>query len=397
MVLLKKDIWFKMEKLIDNYIERYQSEFTKWREELHQFPELSWHENKTSAYIKEKLDAWGLKYKSVGTGLFGDIHFSKTGKHIGYRADIDALPLQDLKNVDYKSKNNGACHSCGHDFHTASLLATIQVLLELKHELKGSFRFIFQAAEEVLPGGSLEMIKAGALEKLDCLLAMHAEPSLELGEVSISPDWVTTETVNYYISVHGEGGHSARPYETIDPIFVSSQLISNIYTRIDRYKKYNEFFVFTVTRIHSGDRLNVIPDLCELGASLRLTNSKNKKEIMLFIDSAIKDIAESNGANAEIKHEFGNPAVVNNENLAKEIKSLLEKKKLFKAIHSDVKTMGSEDFSNYQEHLATCYIRFGVSNKNLKYGLHNALFDIDKGSVPLACKMFTNIVSAFLE
>ena len=386
-----------MEKKINELINQYHDEFVKWREQLHQIPELSWKEKKTSEFIKMKLDNWGVSYQSVGTSVYGDLIFTKGGKYIGYRADIDGLPIEDLKRVPYKSKNKGASHSCGHDFHTATLLATIKILSETKEKLKGKFRFIFQAAEEVLPGGSNEIIKAGVVKPLDCLLAMHAETSIPIGEISISHDWVTTEIVNFYIKIHGKGGHSARPYESVDPIFVSAQIISSIYARIDRYKKYNDFFVFSFTKINSGDRLNVIPDRCELGASLRITNSENKREIISFINTSITEVAESFKANTEIILEYGNPPVVNNKKLATEIQTILEKKKIFKKIHNDVRTMGSEDFSNYQNHVDTCYIRFGIANKNLDHGLHTSHFDIDKESVPLACNMFSNIISSLLK
>ncbi|MCB0280788.1 MAG: amidohydrolase, partial [Calditrichaeota bacterium] len=360
-----------MQAEIRQLIEKNKRVFTAYREYFHQHPELSWQETETIAYIKAKLNEWGLNYtEAAGTGLFGDIVFSSDGPTLAYRADIDALPIDDGKDVPYKSQNPGVCHSCGHDFHTATLLSTIQLITELKPKLKGTFRFIFQPAEEVTPGGALSMIEAGCLNGVDHIIAMHSEPNLPIGEIGVVRGWVTTQSVTYKIKIHGKGGHSARPYQAIDPIFVATSIIQNIYAATERRNSFYDFFVFSMCKIHSGTKANVIPDDCEMEGSLRLTNPDKMQEVTAFIDQIINDQAKLMGAKVEIEKIVGDPPVVNDKDFADQVAKILEPVFGFEKIHDDTRTMGGEDFSNYQRHVPGCYIRFGIANDKLNYSLH---------------------------
>ena len=387
-----------MLKQIQDLIHQHSDTFNSYREYFHQHPELSWQETETIAYIKAKLDDWGLSYtECAGTGLYGDIVFSNDGPVIAYRADIDALPIIDTKDVPYKSQNEGVCHACGHDFHTATLLSTIQVILELKPKLKGTFRFIFQPAEEVTPGGAIKMIEEGCLEGVNHIVAMHSEPNLPVGEIGIVRGWVTTQSVTYKIKITGKGGHSARPYQAIDPIYIASSIIQNIYAATERKNSFFDFFVFSMCKIQAGSKANVIPDECEMEGSLRLTKPQMMDEVTQFIDRIINDQTELMGAIVSIEHIVGDPPVVNDKDFSDRVANSLEPVYTASAIHDDTRTMGGEDFSNFQKYVPGCYIRFGIANENLNHSLHSSNFDIDKAAVPQAVRMFTTLICDYLK
>jgi amidohydrolase len=377
---------------ISQKIDKKADAFRSYREYFHQNPELSWEEYKTSAFIKEKLDEWGISYKSVGgTGIVCELGNSLP--IIAYRADLDALPIQDEKKCDYSSKNENVCHACGHDFHTATALSTIETLKDFQDEIKGTIRFIFEPAEEVTPGGAEKLIKENVLKNVDRIYAMHAEPALEFGKIGIVRGWVTTQSVTYKISIKGRGGHSARPFNATDPIFFGTAMTQQLYAALDRMNRYDKFFVFTMTTFHSGTKANVIPDEAVLEASLRLTVPEKLEEIKGFIDQFIYDQAKIYGIEVKIEHIIGDPPVVNDINLANRAEKILTP--LFKQenIFENTKTMGGEDFSNYLQVIPGLYIRFGISEDlENQFGLHNPRFDIHKDSVVLATKMFSHLL-----
>ena len=388
-----------MLKQIQVFIQENKDEFIEFREYLHAHPEVSWEEFETSNYIKSKLSEWDLEYTEMaGTGVVVDLVGNPNGKVIAYRGDIDALPMQDEKNCSYSSENDGVCHSCGHDFHTATVLATIKTLLPLKDKLNGTIRFIFQPAEEVTPGGARKMVKEGVLDGVSNIVAMHSEPSLPLGQIGVVRGWVTTQSVTYKITLKGKGGHSARPYACKDPIYAGTLITQHLYSALERKNRYDEFFVFSMTTFHSGTKANIIPDEAILEGSLRLTNPEKLIEITEYIDNIIKMHAELLDIDLTIDHVIGDPPVVNDTAMANDVHQILTSVFGDNNIFENTRTMGGEDFSNYQRLIPGCYIRFGVgAGKPSEFSLHSPKFDIESKAVLKSTEMFSWLLLELLK
>ena len=386
-------------KHIQTYIKQHEDEFIQIREYLHAHPEVSWQEYETSKYIKQKLDEWGVPYTEMaGTGVVADLVGNPDGKRVAYRGDIDALPMEDEKKCEYKSQNSGVCHSCGHDFHTATVLATLKTLLPIKDALNGTIRFIFQPAEEVTPGGARKMVSEGVLKGISEIVAMHSEPALPLGDIGVVRGWVTTQSVTYKIHLKGKGGHSARPYIAKDPIFAGTLITQQLYAALERKNRYDQFFVFSMTTFHSGTVANIIPDEAILQGSLRLTDPHRLDEIKSYIDDVIRSQCKLLEIDVEIEHIIGDPPVINDTELAERVHTHLVPIFGEPHIFKDTRTMGGEDFSNYQKHIPGCYIRFGIGQgQPSEYSLHSPKFDIDKGCVPKATEMFSWLLIQLLN
>lgn len=349
---------------------------------MHQHPELSWEERETTNYICSLLDHLGLSYQRLDkTGLYVDFMVDPKKPIIIYRADIDALPIEEISDKDYKSKKKGIAHACGHDFHSTVAIALVKVLAKFKEQLKQNIRVLFQPAEEVVPSGAQSLVDSHVLNNVDYILAIHSEPNLEAGKISIVDGWVTTQYLNYYITLKGETGHVAHPYRSNDVIFTASQIITQLYAQLNRKNRYDEFFTMTFSMINSAKKINVIPDHLTLNGSLRISKKEKTEEIKTYIDNSIKTLAALNNVEVEINHVYGPPPVVNDPNLANKMRKIAKRVYKNDEISSQIRTMGSEDFSFYLERCKGCYFRVGVSNNTINHSLHSSRFDIDESII----------------
>jgi len=356
------------------------------RRHLHKNPELSFNEYKTSAYIKSVLSGWDIPFTEdiADTGIVvllkGNNPSSKT---IALRADFDALPIVEENEVDYCSVNNGVMHACGHDAHTASLLGVINILNTLKTEWEGSIKFIFQPAEEMLPGGAQQMIKEGVLDnpKVEKMLGQHVFPDLEVGKVGFRPGIYMASTDELHITIKGKGGHAALSEKYNSPLLAAAKLI----TALDEFSKKEKDrpCVLAIGFIEGLGSTNVIPEQVKLKGTLRAMNEDFRiktHEKMLVIANTI---AEAYSLIIDFDIRKGYPCLVNDEALAK--KSIVFAKEYMGAenvIDLPIR-MTAEDFSYYSHQVPSCFYRLGTAKKSkrITHGLHTSRFNIDESSL----------------
>ena len=263
-----------------NSINQMQDEMTDWRQDLHRIPEIGLEEYKTSAYIKEKLENWNIKFQDgySNTGIVAWVKGSKGNgnKSIGLRADFDALPMNEKNIFDHKSVNDGFMHACGHDGHTTMLLGAAKYLSE-NNDFDGTVHFIFQPGEEGFGGGEI-MIKDGLFKdfNIDEVYALHNWPELPIGQFGVNSGAMMAAVDEFDIIVKGKGGHAAMPEQTIDPVVIASQIINSIQTIISRTTSPIDKALISVTKIHAGSAYNVIDDEVFLGGTVRTFKSKTR-------------------------------------------------------------------------------------------------------------------------
>lgn len=267
---------------IKKLAEEIYAEVTTNRRHLHANPELSFEEYKTSAFVKAELDKLGIPYQEMAdTGVVGILKGGKSSEHvIALRADMDALPITEANEVEYKSKNVGVMHACGHDVHTASLLGTAKILAQLKDEFAGSVKFIFQPAEERLPGGANLMIKEGVLEnpKPSAVMGQHVMPLIEAGKIGLRSGKYMASTDELYVTIKGIGGHGAQPQQNIDPVVIMAQIITALQTIISRNSDPRSPSVLSFGKVIANGATNVIPNEVYLEGTFRTLNEKWRAE-----------------------------------------------------------------------------------------------------------------------
>jgi len=356
------------------------------RRHLHKNPEISFNEYKTSAYIKSVLSAWNIPFIEdiADTGIVVLLKGNNpNSKIIALRADFDALPIVEENEVDYCSVNNGVMHACGHDAHTASLLGAIKILNALKAEWEGSIKFIFQPAEEMLPGGAQQMIKEGVLEnpKVEKMLGQHVFPDLEVGKVGFRPGKYMASTDELHITIKGSGGHAALPKNYNSPLLAAAKLI----TALDEFstKEKDRPCVLAIGFIEGLGSTNVIPEQVKLKGTLRAMDEDFRIQTHEKILAIASTIAEAYSLTIDFDIRKGYPCLVNDEAVTK--KSIYFAKEYMGAeniIDLPIR-MTAEDFSYYSHQVPSCFYRLGTANKSkgIIHGLHTSRFNIDESSL----------------
>ena len=376
-----KNLKNKIKSLAENYFK----ETVEIRRHLHTHPELSFKEYKTSEYIQQKLTSYGIPFTSglVETGVVGLIKGKNpNSKCIALRADIDALPIQELNDLDYTSKNKGVMHACGHDVHTASLLGVGRILNELKEEWEGTIKLIFQPGEEKLPGGAFLMIAEGVLEnpKVDKIIGQHVSPELDSGVIGMRGGMFMASADEIYIDVIGKGGHAALPMGRVNPLLIASKILIDLYDRFDRVKDTPSLFSIGV--IEGGSAGNIIPDTVSLQGTFRAMNEQWRKEAHQIIRDICYSSAKEMNGECKIEIKVGYPFLKNDESFTKLCFENAQKFIGAKNVIEIPKRMTSEDFSYYSHHLPACFYRLGVGiNNQERKHLHNAYFDIDDSAL----------------
>jgi len=366
---------------------KYANEFIDVRHHLHANPELSFNEFKTSEFVQAKLKSWNIDYQILATtGVVGVIKGKNPEeKVIALRADMDALPINELNEVEYKSKNIGVMHACGHDVHTTCLLGAAKILNELKDEWSGMVKLIFQPGEEKNPGGASILIKEGVLENPspEAIFAMHVNPSLRVGKLSFRSGMVMASADEIYITIRGKGGHAAAPHLTADTILVASQLVVNLQEVVSRMNNPFNPSVLSITSIQGGNTTNVIPSEVRLIGTFRAMNEEWRFKAHDLIKKICKNTAEMGGAEMDVHIDVGYPFVINNEKLT----NMAKRKAMTFAGNENVEEtemrMGAEDFAFYSHRIPACFFRVGVGNieKKITSGVHTPTFNIDEAAI----------------
>jgi len=373
---------------IKQLVEASFDEIVEIRRYIHKNPELSFNEHKTSAYIKSILTGWGISFTEdiADTGIVVLLEgINPSSKTLALRADFDALPITEENEIDYCSVNKGVMHACGHDAHTASLLGVVKILNNLKQEWEGSVKFIFQPAEEMLPGGAQQMIKEGVLEnpKVEKMLGQHVFPDLEVGKVGFRPGKYMASTDELHITIKGKGGHAALPHKYNSPLLAAAKLITDL--DISFVKEKDRPSVLAIGFIEGLGSTNVIPEQVKLKGTLRAMDEEFRAlahDKMLTISNAI-----AQAYNLEIDFDIrkGYPCLVNDESLTK--KSIAFAKQYLgseNVIDLPIR-MTAEDFAYYSHQVPSCFYRLGTRNeqKGIVHGLHTSRFNIDEQSLKI--------------
>ncbi len=372
---------------IQKLSKEYSEEFVEIRRHLHAHPELSYEEFETSKFIQDKLKEWGISFQVMAkTGVVGIIEGKNPTKRIlALRADIDALPITEKNNVEYRSKNEGVMHACGHDVHTTCLLGAAKILNELKNEWEGTIKLIFQPGEEKNPGGASLMIKEGVLEnpKPDAIFALHVHPNLEVGKLSFRGGMVMASADEIYITVKGKGGHAAAPHLTSDTILTASQLVVNLQQVISRMNNPFNPSVLSITSFQGGNTTNVIPSEVKLMGTFRAMNEDWRFKAHDLIKNICRNTADISGAEIDVEIDVGYPFVVNNIELTEKARQKAVEWTGLQNVEETEMRMGAEDFAFYSHLIPACFFRLGVGNlaKNITSGVHTPTFNIDENAI----------------
>lgn len=380
----------------------FQSFLVDIRRHLHRYPELGFEEHRTSAFIRRVLEEHGLEVNGpiAGTGIYVDITGDHDGPFVGYRADIDALPTADAKAADYASTCAGVAHLCGHDAHTAIAIGTAVLLDALRDRLRGSVRVFFQPNEEGTPGGAAAMIRDGVLDGLEAVYAIHVDPSLEVGKYGLLSGPVTAATDQFRIRIKGRStGHSARPQETTDTIWVAVQISNVMYQIVGRITDVRNPAVLTICRFRGGDAYNVIPAEVEFGGTLRSTVAEDRLALMSRIKRIATDVAAANDASAEVDFDYGSPPVLNDPRIIEHLETTIRAQLGDGAVfHVPRASMGAEDFAHYVAVVPGALLRVGTfSGPQTSFPLHDAHFDIDERALASTAALLAQALSGHLE
>ena len=362
-------------------------EVVRIRRHLHAHPELSFQEYKTSAYIKDQLDKIGIGWKPIAdTGIVallnGDLDSDSV---IALRADIDALPIREKNAVTYASQNDGVMHACGHDFHTASLLGTAQILKSMRDSFGGQIKLIFQPGEEVLPGGASIMIKEGVLQDPApaAIIGQHAMPRIEVGKIGIRSGKHMASMDAVKVRVIGRGGHGAEPHKNIDPVVIAAHIIIALQQIVSRIAQPGDPTVLSFGKVKADGAVNVIPDEVYLEGTFRAMNEEWRGEAHERMKKMAEGIAESMGGTCDFSIIKGYPFLINEEKLTEQITaSAIEYLGAENVLKEDI-WMAAEDFSYYSQTADACFYLCGVGNpsKGILSSLHTPTFDIDENAL----------------
>ena len=378
-----------LKQKIKTLAKQYLSETIEIRRHLHSYPELSFQEFNTSDYIVSKLKQYNIPFTQgiVKTGIVALIEGGNPSrKIIALRADMDALPIQETNNVEYKSKNAGVMHACGHDVHSSSLLITAKVLNELKNEFEGTIKLIFQPGEEKLPGGASLMIQEGVLENPhpQSIFAQHVFPSMEVGKVGFRAGMYMASTDELYLTVSGKGGHAAMPNDYNNPILIASQILLELNKNFMSGEQKTPT-VLAFGKLIANGATNVIPEEVKIEGTFRAMDEIWRKEAHLKMKSLAENIAKEMGGTCDFRIEHGYPFLINEESLTSRARVSAEEYLGKENIEELPLRMTAEDFSFYSQQIPSCFYRLGTGNKlkGITSGVHTSTFDIDEQALEI--------------
>lgn len=381
-----------MENRIKSIANSIKEEIISIRHTIHKHPELSFQEENTATLVENYLSELGLKPSRIGkTGVCAMIYGNgKTDRTVALRADLDALPIQEINQVDYASSVPGVMHACGHDVHASSLLGAAKILNEIKDQLDGNIKLIFQPGEEKLPGGASILIKEGVLEnpKVDAIIGQHVMPFINTGKVGFRKGLYMASTDEIYITVHGKGGHGAMPHLCVDPVVISAQIIIALQQVVSRKAKPILPTVLSFGKINSdGGATNVIPNSVSFDGTLRTLDEKWREECKLLIEKIAVNTAEMYGATVDVRIEKGYPFLKNDETLTSDVIDFAKQYMGDEQVEDLDIWMAAEDFAFYSQTVPACFYRLGIRNesKGIISAVHTNTFDIDEDAIETGC------------
>lgn len=366
-------------------------EIVSLRRHLHENPELSFHEVKTPKMIADYHRKLGHEVRENvgGRGVVATLKGSKPGKTVALRADFDALPIQDEKDVPYKSKVPGVMHACGHDGHTASLLGLAKALNSLKDELSGTIVFIHQHAEELAPGGAKPMIDDGCLDGVDYIFGTHLWATEPLGKIQYKAGPIMAASDRFDITIQGQGGHGAKPHETKDSIVIGAQVVLALQQIVSRRVSPMDSAVISVGSFEGKNAFNVIADSVKIVGTARSFNTQVQALLEEEITRVVTGICLAGDVTGTVNYKKGYPALINHDTEAKQVAKLASEIPGVNLVEDMIPQMGGEDFSYYLQHVKGAFFFTGAKNPLLEkaYPHHHPKFDIDEKSLLISAKL----------
>lgn len=391
-----------MNQKLNDLWEKYYKKVYDIRHQIHMNPELGFEEYETSKLVASELEKLGIEVtKNVAkTGVVGLIKGGYSGKTVALRADMDALRINEEGDYEFKSKNPGVMHACGHDGHTASLLGVAMMLNEIKDELHGNVKLIFQPAEEV-EGGALPMIKEGVLEnpKVDAVFGGHLWGSIEEGKVAVKHGAMMASPDIFTIKIHGKGGHAGVPHASVDPVPIMAQVITALQTIVSRKNDPTNPLVISCCNVHSGECHNAIPTEALIQGTVRTLNNDTRDFAEETIEKFVKGIVESQGASYEFEFIRQFPPLVNDKNMAdvleKSAKKIVGDENVFELA---TPSMGGEDFAFYTEEVPSSFAFVGMT-KDVENPIlhHNAKFAWEDNNMKNLAQTLAQVAIDFLN
>lgn len=389
-----------IKKIVDDMFDQ----LVEIRRDFHKYPELSGKEYRTGDKICEYLDSWGIEYERgiANTGIVGIIRGKKgPGKTIGVRADIDALPINEVADYGYCSVNEGVMHACGHDVHTTVLLGMGKILKDMEDEIEGNVKLFFQPAEEAI-GGAERMIKEGCLEnpKVDHAIGLHVMPNVPVGMVELKYGKMNANSGSVNIKIHGKSGHAAYPERSIDAIVIAGQVITSLQTLVSRNVSPLTSVVLTFGKISGGTKSNIITDEVVLNGTLRALDTTSRTEAKERIKAIAESVAAGMGGSADVVFNDGYIALINDDEVLGKIdetaKRLLGDDKI---MYKEFPSMGGEDFSYFTDAIPSAFYHLGGGNidKGIVEPLHNKNFRVDEECLRIGVLMQVESVLELLK
>ena len=364
-----------------------------WRRHLHAHPELSFQERETAAFVRERLESFGgLELSSpTPTSVIATLRGGRSGRTLALRADMDALPIQEESGVEFASETPGVMHACGHDAHTAMLLAAARLLVARREELAGEVRFVFQHAEEQPPGGAAQIVAAGALDGVDAVVGCHVMSDLESGRIVALDGPCTAAADVFSARIVGRGGHGAEPHKSVDPIAVAAQAISSLQHIVARETPPLESVVLSVTRIAGGSADNIIPESVEFGGTVRTYREDLRRHTRSAMQRVLAGVAAAHGATCELDYIEGYAPVVNDPTLAALVREVAGER-----ADEQPPLTAAEDFSAYLRRAPGCFFFVGAGSSDA-FPHHHPRFTIDEAALPVGIDALSRTALRFLR
>lgn len=381
-------------------IAAYSDELTELRRTLHRKPEVSWEEFETTQFICEYLDGLGIDYRRTEpTGVIAEITGGKPGKTVALRGDMDALQVEEL-NIDlpYASTENGKMHACGHDAHTAMLLIAAKALNEIKEDLPGSVRLLFQPAEEVAEGARM-MVEQGAMEDVDNVFGIHIWSQMPTHKVSCTPGPSFASADIFKVTFKGKGGHGAMPHDCIDAAIVASSFVMNVQSVVSRTIDAQQPAVVTIGKMTVGTRFNIIAENAVIEGTVRCFDPETRDYIEKQLQHYAENTAAIYGAKAEVEYTQGSLAVINDKSSAQLVQKVASEAFGEDVLFNEKPTMGAEDFSFYLEKAPGSFALVGSGNpeKDTEWAHHHGKFNIDEDALSTGAELYAQYAWAYLN
>jgi amidohydrolase len=376
--------------------EALQQQVVDWRRHFHRYPELSFQEVKTSAYIAEQLESFGGLELSrpTPTSVVARLIGSRPGKTLALRADIDALPIQEENRFEFVSQNPGVSHACGHDSHAAILLGAAKILAGQKKRIAGEIRFIFQHAEEQVPGGAEQLVEAGVLDGVDAIYGLHLVSWIETGKIGVIAGPAMAGNDAFDIIVRGTGGHAAYPHQSVDVISTAAQVITNLQHIVARRLDPLDHAVLSLTQIHGGTSYNSFPEELKISGTFRAFDQEIRDKMPGMIRQVIEGVGAAHGAVCELDYRYGYRPLVNDAQLVEDVREVAAGFFGKEALQEMKPVLGAEDFSAYLQKVPGAFIYVGSRNeeKESHYPHHTPRFTVDEDGMDTGLKLLLLLV-----